>query len=203
MKIVYGITGMPCAGKTTLQKALIKTALQHNIIAAGTSMSQILRDFHKWLTNIQLEGSLLEIGCEYRRYWGQGWLAHLAALKAEHYFNGIAKPFKNKIYVVEGLRGNHEYQVLADHFDGYWRYGGNFFLVYIHAPLTVRFKRSRERGRPDDAETYEEFKRRDENEFEKLSLIGKRFADAKLLSGSPVAHSHYLLWRVGLIEQRI
>jgi len=200
MDIVIGITGLPCSGKTTLTNALMAHCLEHGIVSSSLSMSDLLRDFHKWLYNVKPKGSLLRLGQKYRGYWGQGWLAHLAALKAEHFFQNW--PFiKDKIFVIEGLRGSHEYETMCEHFGGYFRFGGRFFLVYIKAPLEIRVERSKKRGRIDDATTKEEFLQRERNEFEQSTLIGETLADAVIVSGDEDANAAFILWRLGCLKR--
>jgi len=200
MDIVIGITGLPCSGKTTLANALMAHCLEHGIVSSSLSMSSLLRDFHKWLYNVEPKGSLLKLGQKYRGYWGQGWLAHLAALKAEHFFRNWSFA-KNKIFVIEGLRGSHEYETICEHFGGYFRFGGRFFLVYIKAPLEIRVERSKKRGRIDDAATKEEFLQRELNEFEQSTLIGETLADAVVVSGDEDANAAFILWRLGCLKK--
>ena len=64
---------------------------------------------------------------------------------------------ENKVILVDGIRGDAEVREFMEHFPG-------FVLIFIDAPLEIRFKRLSERGRSDDLKNIEELIIRDERE---------------------------------------
>lgn len=72
----------------------------------------------------------------------------------------IRESVKEKgVVVVDGVRGIAEVERFKKEF------GEDFILIYIDAPLELRYKRALERGRSDDISSIEELKARDEREL--------------------------------------
>jgi len=194
--VVIGITGLPCSGKTTLTKAILEVALKNGIPAISLSMSELLREFHKYLTFNFIEGSLLEVGQYYRKRFCPHFLAQIACERIK----ALDLPFL-ELAVVDGLRGKTEYETFARNFNGYWRYGGKFFLVYIIEDEKTRFERSKKRGRKDDAINLEDFRKRDQNSFEQSVLEAQKLNDMVVSGGEPKTIAWYVLWSVNLLGE--
>lgn len=72
----------------------------------------------------------------------------------------IRQTAKDKgVVIVDGIRGIAEVERFKKEF------GEDFILIYIDAPLELRYKRALERQRSDDIKSIEELKERDEREL--------------------------------------
>jgi dCMP deaminase len=110
------------------------------------SLSNILREESIKLGIEPLRKNLIKLGNELRRKRGRSFLA-LCAMKEIK---------KNKNYVIDSIRNPAEVQA--------FRRMSNFILIGINAPVEMRFKRSLERKRKGDAETLEEFIKKEKEE---------------------------------------
>lgn len=140
--MLIGLTSCNAAGKDEVARYLVQ---QRGF--AYFSLSDILR---RELDTRGLENTrenLIETGNEFREKLGAGALAEMALQALEQ----VAKA------VVVSIRNPGEIEVLRRRKD--------FLLVGVNAPVKIRFERSRARGRPDDAQTLEQFEAQEQAEL--------------------------------------
>lgn len=151
--MILGICGYASGGKDTLADYLVE---KYNFVHL---------DFYRDILIGQLKERGLEInkinasklGNELREKGGRGALAKIMAEKVD----------LSKDYVVTGIRSPEEAEEL--------RKKAGFTLIYIQTSLDKRF----ERRKPEDPQTFEEFKSRDE--LDKQKGIDKVVESADIL----------------------
>ena len=133
MKII-GLTGQPSSGKDTAADFFISHGFAH--YSTGDIMREEMRK-----QGIPLDRPHMSaFAKETKQKFGMGYLADLAADK-------IAGNT-----AVSGLRSALEIEILRN------RFGNDFKLLVIDAPIETRYDRSKKRGRPGDDATFEQFK---------------------------------------------
>lgn len=144
--MLIGLTGTNGAGKGEVAKYLKKKGL------AYFSLSDILREeLNKKGLEISRE-NLQNLGNELRKKFGSGVLAEKA----------IEKIKDNTL--IDSIRNPKEIEKLREFAS---KSGIDFFLLSVDAPVELRFKRLKKRGRLESAETLEEFKKREQLEMGK------------------------------------
>ncbi|NQV12843.1 MAG: dephospho-CoA kinase [Parcubacteria group bacterium] len=144
MNIIIGITGTIGSGKDTVADFLVE---KHKFV--HHSCSDVLRDELTGRGEEEGRDRLREIGVELRTNHGTGVLGERV----------LQKIIKNKELraVVTSLRHPDEIEVLRAH--------GDFHLISVDAEVELRFERLRQRNRPGDPTTLEEFKRAEAKEM--------------------------------------
>jgi len=140
--MIIGLTGKNGSGKTAVSDYLRDRGFTY------FSLSDEIRDeIHKRGQQITRE-LLIEVGNELRTRFGPGVLAERILSRLE--------PGNN--YVVDSIRNPQEVEVLRRRKD--------FALLALEADQTVRFQRSRIRGRENAAQTLEQFMEEEARELE-------------------------------------
>jgi dephospho-CoA kinase len=139
-KIILGIAGELLSGKTTAAEFYIKNYSAKHYKFSGL-IDQVLSTLHLPLTRKNEQ----DMGAMMKELYGDGVWAHALATNAllsDHAF-----------VLFDGLRKIEEIKVLKQELP-------SFRLVYIDAPLELRFERSKNRTeKPDDGQrSFEEFK---------------------------------------------
>jgi len=137
-RLIVGLTGPNAAGKGETARYLVSRGLAYH------SLSDIIREEAERRGLPPTRENLIEIGNDLRRKSGPGALAEqtLARLGGRDVVDSIRNPAE-----IETLRRDPA-----------------FVLMMVDAPLEIRFARSRDRARPGDGTTLEEFARREERE---------------------------------------
>lgn len=135
-ELVVGFVGLPCAGKGTATDFLVS---KYGFFYTSTS-DQIRRELKKNKEEICRE-SLQRVGGELRKKYG-------GAVLAERTWAEIIRVQPDKA-VVDSIRGIEEVR--------YLKRQPHFYLVAVSAPDRIRFERMRERNRPGDPESWEDF----------------------------------------------
>jgi dCMP deaminase len=141
--MIIGVTGFYAAGKDTVADYLKTQGFIH------ISLSDFIRqEILKRKQKITRE-RLIETGNELRQKFGNGALAHKAVLAFEQ--------FKN--HVVTSIRHPEEVNTLRQRKD--------FILIFVDAPIEVRFNRYRSRSKADDKDsmTLDAFRQNEEREM--------------------------------------
>ncbi len=137
---VIGLTGQPLSGKDTAAGFFVMKGFAH------FSCGDILRE------EMRKQGLPVDrahtgpFATKMKQERGNAYLAELAAEKV----TGNA--------VISGLRAALEVEALHQ------RFGDDFILLCIDAPIEDRYERAQKRGREGDHITFEEFRRIEENE---------------------------------------
>ncbi len=133
--MIIGLTGRNGSGKGVIAEFLKQRGFIYS------SLSDALRDELK-KRQIQItRENLIQIGNELRSQFGPSVLAERIAAGLDH----------DKNYVVDSIRNPEEAKSLKKRKD--------FVLLFIDAPLELRFERIKARGRENDPQTLEEFTR--------------------------------------------
>lgn len=163
MKMVLGIIGKISAGKTTATEYL-KEKYEAKSVRFSDSLADSLDRFYieKNRHNFQTLSKII------RENFGQDIISKTVA-------NDI-KNFNAKIVITEGIRRPSDTEFLKI------TYPKNFFLINIETDEKTRYERLLKRNeKPDDkTKTWEEFKKEDEAESEKLIEEIAKSADFKI-----------------------
>jgi dephospho-CoA kinase len=137
-RLVVGLTGPNAAGKGEAARYLVSRGLAYH------SLSDVIREEAAKRGLSPTRENLIEIGNELRRRGGAPVLAEriLPRLSGKDVVDSIRNPSE-----VEALRRDP-----------------GFILMALDAPPRTRYSRARERGRPGDGSTFEEFAEREERE---------------------------------------
>lgn len=148
--LVFGIAGMPGAGKTEVCKILSKK-FNAPIYIMGDIIRRIAKERNIEPTRNNLEKIMLKI----REEEGED-------IIAKKIFEEIKlSNVKNGVIIIDGIRSIHELDFFKKNFE-------NFILLAVIASKENRFLRLFKRRREDDPSSFEEFIKRDRIE----SLIG-------------------------------
>ncbi len=168
--MIIGLTGRNCAGKGTVAEYLKGKSFNY------ASLSDVIRDELKARGKAESREAMIALGNELREKLGPGVLAEriLPRLK------------KDSNWVIDSIRNPAEVDAL--------RKAGNFHLLWIEAPIEVRFKRSLDRKRAGDSKTLAEFRKTEEKEAknanasrQQLDLL-RKMADQKVLNDGSLDH---------------
>jgi dCMP deaminase len=140
--MIIGLTGENCAGKSTVAEYLMKKGFYYY------SLSDVIREELKAEGKPVSRENLIEKGNALRERFGPGILGSKIGAMLQ----------KDRNYVIDSIRNPAEVDAL--------RKLGRFFLLYIHAPDSVRFERIKSRGREEDPRTYEAFVKIEKLEME-------------------------------------
>jgi dCMP deaminase len=155
--VIIGLTSFLGAGKTTVGDYLVKKGF------VFYSLSDVIREEIKSRGLEITRERLVEFGNGLRRKYGNSVLADriIAKIKQE--------PGKN--YVIDSIRNPAEIEAL--------RKQENFKLIFIDAPLELRFKRIKKRKREKDPITFEDFKKAEEKEMESKDSANQQLLECK------------------------
>jgi dephospho-CoA kinase len=148
--MIFGVTGFNASGKGEFCNYLAGKGF------VVYSLSDIIREE---LRNEGIEitrDALIAKGNELRQKFGSSVLAKRTMEKFE--------PGKN--YVVDSIRNPGEVEML--------RRNKDFKLVFLDAPLKVRYERAKARKREKDAISFEDFKRLEEKEMNSSNSAGQQ-----------------------------
>lgn len=149
--LVIGLAGTIGSGKDT-----VSDYLEERYDFRSFTMGDVVRDIAEKRGLEANRDNLQMLGKECREEKGKDFLAEKMAEKI--------RSRKGKKFVVNGVRTPEDYEVLKREF------GDDFTLLLIQTKEKIRFKRLKERGRTGDPDTYEQFKRQDENDIEKFEM---------------------------------
>ncbi|MCS7097052.1 MAG: AAA family ATPase [Candidatus Methanomethylicia archaeon] len=144
-KTIICITGMPGAGKTTVNE-IIKKKFNLPIIVMG----DVIREEAKIRGIPQTSENLSLLMLKMRKEMG----ANIVALKCIETMKNIESDF----IVIEGVRNLEEVEE--------FKKLGKVIVIVVHSSPRTRFQRLTSRGRSDDPKTWEEFCLRDLRELD-------------------------------------
>ncbi len=167
--MIIGLTSLNGAGKTSVCDYLVKKSF------VFYSLSDIIREEIRSRGFEVTRDRLIEVGNELRKKHGSSVLADRILAKIENNKKG-------KYYVIDSIRNPAEIEAL--------RQNKNFKLVFIDAPVELRFKRVAKRKRESDPLTFDDFKKSEEKELKSKDsasqqlLKCKEMADVVLVNDS-------------------
>ena len=144
MKII-GVCGQPASGKDTVADFFVSTGFVH--ISLGDLLREEMRK--QGLPMDRAHMSVFAAAAKKSR--GMAYLAELAAGKV------------SDKAIISGIRGTAE----VDYFRQ--RFGPDFILLVVNAPLETRYARARKRNRTGDDISFEEFRRIEDHERSAVS----------------------------------
>jgi dephospho-CoA kinase len=165
--VIIGLTSFLGAGKTTVGEYLVKK---------GFGFYSLSDEIREEITSRGLEitrDRLREIGTELRHKHGNSVLADRVLAKISK------EPGKN--YVVDSIRNPAEVEALRKNKD--------FTLVFVDAPIKIRFERIRKRQREKDPVVFEEFKRTEEKELTSPDSANQQLLKCKQMAGVVVENT--------------
>ncbi len=131
--MIIGLTGKNGSGKTAVSEYLRSRGFEYYSLS-----DEIRNEIRRRNMEITRE-VLIEVGNELRSKFGPGILAERILRNLED----------DRNYVIDSIRNPHEVDVLRRRHD--------FTLMAIEADETIRFERSRQRGRESAAQTLQQF----------------------------------------------
>jgi dephospho-CoA kinase len=168
--VIIGLTSFIGAGKTTVGDYLVKKGF------VFYSLSDVIREEIRSRCQEITRDRLVEVGNELRKKFGSSVLADRIISKIEK------APEKN--YAIDSIRNPAEIEAL--------RRGKDFRLIFIDAPIELRFNRIKERQREKDPTSFEDFKKAEQREMESNDsasqqlLKCRQMADAVIINDSTV-----------------
>lgn len=140
--MIVGLTGRIGSGKGEAAKFLQDCGFEYH------SLSDTLRDEIRKRRQTVTRRRLIQFGTRLREEEGPAVLAERTLARLE----------RDKNYVIDSIRNPAEVKTL--------RRRSDFFLLNVRAPRRLRFKRIRLRHRENDPETYPQFVKTEEREFQ-------------------------------------
>jgi len=153
--VIIGLTSFLGAGKTTVADYLVKKGFIFH------SLSDVIREEIKSRGEEITRERLQEVGTELRKNDGPAVLAKKIMEKL--------KPKKN--YVIDSIRNPAEIEELKKRDD--------FSLVFIDAPIHVRFERIKARKREKDPMTFGDFKMAERRELESPDSASQQLVECR------------------------
>ncbi len=141
-QIIIALVGLYSAGKDTVADYLSQQGFVH------TSLSDILREICRKRGTYRGRDDLIRVGNELRKRYGPGYLAKKAMQRA--------LKSKNDKIILSSIRSPYEIQALKQQ--------GTVFVVAVTAPLAIRFRRAKKRGKLDDRVTLATFRAQERSE---------------------------------------
>ena len=144
MKII-GLCGQPASGKDTIADFFVSKGFTH--VSLGDTLREEMRQ-----QGIPVDRAHMSVfAADAKKSRGMACLAESA----------VAKVSGNAI--ISGIRGTAEVELFRR------RFGADFILLVVDAPLETRFARARKRNRPGDNISFEEFRRIEDHERSAIS----------------------------------
>jgi dephospho-CoA kinase len=144
MKII-GLCGQPASGKDTVADFFVAKGFTH------ISLGDILREEMR-KQGLPVDRTHMSVfAADAKKSRGMTFLAELAAGKV------------SDKTIISGIRGTAEVELFRR------RFGADFILLAVDAPLEMRFERARQRDRPGDNISFEEFRRIEDHERSAVS----------------------------------
>ena len=144
VRVIIGLTSFLGAGKTTIADYLVKKGF------VFYSLSDVIRDEIKSRGQEITRTRLQRVGTELRKRFGNSVLADRVLEKIGQ------EPEKD--FVIDSIRNPAEVEALRQRKD--------FTLVFVDAPIEVRFERIKTRQREKDPVALEDFKKAEQKELE-------------------------------------
>lgn len=139
MKII-GLCGQPASGKDTVADFFVAQGFTH--ISLGDTLREEMRK-----QNLPVDRAHMSVfAADAKKTRGMAYLAELAADKVSD--NAI----------ISGIRGTAEVEYFRR------RFGADFVLLAVEAPLEIRYARARKRDRTGDNISFEEFRKIEDHE---------------------------------------
>lgn len=147
-RLIIGITGEMASGKDTATQYLVE-----KYGAKRYRFSDALRNMLDELALPQTRANLTRLSSELRQAFGENVLA-------EAIRNKVVQDIDVPLIVIDGIRRSGDVD--------FFREFPDFILLYIDAPLELRYERliKRRQNADDHSKTFEEFKREHELETE-------------------------------------
>jgi len=136
--MIIGLTGLNCSGKDEVARILMQQGFEY------FSLSDIIRDETRKRGLDDTRETLIRLGNELRKEFGSNILAKRTNEKIKG--NAVVVSIRN-VFEVNELRKNK-----------------NFVFVRVEAPISVRYERAMKRGRVENSNTLEEFRKVEEKE---------------------------------------
>jgi dephospho-CoA kinase len=144
MKII-GLCGQPASGKDTVADFFVAKGFGH--VSLGDALREEMRK-----QGLPMDRARMSVfAAEAKKSRGMAYLAELAA--------GMVSDKA----IISGIRGTAEVEFFRR------RFGPDFMLLVVDAPLATRYARARERNRPGDNISLEEFRRIEDHERSSVS----------------------------------
>lgn len=141
--MIIGITGLSASGKDTVAEILEQKGF------ANFSLSDIIREYCSSIGQETSRENLIAAGKYLREAFGNDYLPSQVIKKIRE------QKIKNAVIV--SLRHPDEIRLLKKE--------TNFRLIIVDSPIEIRFARTQARqGRPEDRDTFEEFKTHEDQE---------------------------------------
>lgn len=158
--MIIGLTSFNGAGKTTVGDYLVKKGF------VFYSLSDVIREEIKARGLEITRDKLIEVGNELRKKFGSSVLADRIIEKINK------EPDKN--YAIDSIRNPAEIIALKKRKD--------FKLLFVDAPIELRFKRTAERQREKDPVTFEDFKKTEEREMQNKDSSSQQLLKCKQMA---------------------
>jgi dCMP deaminase len=162
--MIIGLTGKNGSGKTAVSDYLKSRGFQYH------SLSDAIRDEIKRRGEGITRDALIRVGNELREKFGSGVLAERILMTLEKEHN----------YVIDSIRNPSEVEALKRR-DG-------FILLAVEADATIRFERSRKRGRESAAQNFEQFMEEEARELESDNPAGQHLHATRAKADIAVAN---------------
>jgi dephospho-CoA kinase len=144
MKII-GVCGQPASGKDTVADFFISKDFKH--ISLGDTLREEMRKHGIPIDRARMS----DFAAEAKKSRGMAYLAEVAAEQV----SGNT--------VISGIRGTAEVEFFRR------KFGPDFMLLFVDAPLKTRYERARKRNRPGDDISFDEFCRIENHERSAIS----------------------------------
>ena len=167
-RLVLGLCGAIGAGKDTAADYLKQ---KHNFLVIG--MGDMIREEAKKLNILETRENLQDLGNKKRKEFG-----------ADYWIRKICEKIisaKAELAAINGIRVTTEAIVPREIFKD------KFKIALLESPVEVRFQRLKERKRPGDPLTFEDFQKQEQSEWEKFGFAETfKLADVKLNTNSSI-----------------
>ena len=173
--MIIGLTGRNGSGKGEVAKFLQEAGFQFY------SLSDIIREEIRKKGKKVTRERLIETGTGLREKEGPGVLAERT----------LAKLSSDRNYVVDSIRNPEEVRVLKRRSD--------FYLLKVTAPRSVRFRRTKARGRENDTKSLKDFIRLEEKEFRSHNPASQQLLKTEKL----VDHARVVSLRSNCVKRRV
>ena len=170
-EIIVGITGLTGSGKDTVAECLKSKGFFYS------SLSDRIREECAVRGLVTDRDNLIAVGNDLREKFGH----YILAKRSKEKFSkeGIGKA------ILVSIRHPKEAEYLKSQ--------PGFYLLAVEAPIELRYKRNSQRGRPEDAVSFEKFKEQEEKE--------RSGSEAQQQIDKVIAMADYTIINEGTIEE--